>query len=214
MVNKKLSIIRLARKQHVIHSGEVEAMGISRSYIHHLYKDHILKKVGRGFYMLHDQEPMEGLEYIIICKKIPCAVISLTSALHFHGLLKTPDSPTHIAIPRRCWKPGGDFKHLEVSYLSDQYYTYGLETHYLHSLPIKVYSPAKTLADCFKFKRKIKLEVAIEALNEALDQKKTSWNMLLEAGEQCKVKPLMLHYMKLAKESPPQKFQAANLRYV
>lgn len=182
-MSRKVQVIRLAEKRGLIGAKDLESRGISRNYLYLLHKEGVLERVGAGSYALADAIPHLHGELVEVLRRSPQAVVSLISALAFHELTTQIPAQIWITLPRGAWVP--KFAHLPVvtTHVSGKSYQHGIERHSIDGRKIKVYSPAKTVADCFKFRRKVGLDVAIEALKDVLDQNKATPAELMEAAE-------------------------------
>ena len=127
-----------------------------------------LIRVGRGRYMLPEAEHSENLGLALVAAAVPQSVICLLSALRFHGIGTQAPHEVWIAVAQGAARPRLDYPPVRVTLVSGSAFTFGVERHQVDGVPVCIYSPAKTVADCFKFRNKIGLDVAIEALREAL----------------------------------------------
>lgn len=125
-----------------------------------------VERVGRGLYALpgalHDERG--GLAEI--ARRVPDGVVCLLSALRFHGLTTQNPLELWLAIERKAWRPRIDHPPLRVVYLSGPSFSEGIEEHVVEAVPVRVYSAAKTVADCFKFRNKVGIDIAVEALRD------------------------------------------------
>ena len=126
----------------------------------------IILRESRGLYRLADIELSSNTDLIQVGLRIPKAVICLISALSFHNLTTQIPHQIYIALPIDAEKPRLEYPPLKIFWLSDKVYTTGIENHELDGMRIKIYRREKTIADCFKFRNKIGLDVALEALRE------------------------------------------------
>ncbi len=185
----------LARRMGIIRPRDVEAAGIPREYLRRLYLRGELKRIGRGLYALPDALSSEFLTLAIVSKRMPGAVICLLSALQFHNLTTQVPHRVWIAIENRRWEPNFEYPPVEVVRFTGDAFSFGVEKHEVNHVPIKVYNPAKTVADCFKFRNKIGMDVAMEALRETWQSNKATMDQLWEAAEVCRVANVMRPYL-------------------
>ena len=122
-------------------------------------------------------------------------MVCLLSALQFHNLTTQIPHRVWIAIENKNWKPEFDYPLLDVVRSSGRAFSFGVEQHEVNRVPVKVYSPAKTVADCFKFRNKIGLDVAMEALRETWRSRKATMDELWEAAKVCRVANVMRPYL-------------------
>ncbi|MBM4322708.1 MAG: transcriptional regulator [Deltaproteobacteria bacterium] len=194
-MDRKKKILELAKQRGIIRPRDVEASGIPREYLLRLYKKGDITRTRRGLYALPDSLGSESVTLAEVAKLVPNAVICLLSALQFHNLTTQIPHQVWIAIEKRKWKPEYDYPPLEVVRFSNYPFNFGIEEHEVDNVLVKVYSPAKTVADCFKFRNKIGLDVAMEALRDTWRSKKATMNELWEAAKVCRVANVMRPYL-------------------
>jgi predicted transcriptional regulator of viral defense system len=195
IVDQKEKILRLAKQMGIIRPRDVEAAGIPREYLRRLFLKGQLIRVGRGLYALPDGLTSESLVLAEVAKRAPNAVVCLLSALQFHNLTTQVPHRVWIAIENKRWEPEFDYPPLEVVRFSGRTFGFGIEKHKVNRVPIKVYRPAKTVADCFKFRNKIGLDIALEALRETWRSRKATMDELWEAAKVCRVANVMRPYL-------------------
>jgi predicted transcriptional regulator of viral defense system len=194
-MDRKKTIIKIAKKKGIITNKDVEKAGIPREYIYRLCHEDVLKKLDRGVYVLRDTPESNQLTLLEVVNKAPQAVISLISALSFYGLTTQAPQEIWITLKRGSWRPGFDYPRINVTFVSENIFQCGIQEHILHHTKVKIYSPAKTVADCFKFRSKVGLDVAIEGLKELLRTKTSSVDELMEAAHICRVSKIILPYI-------------------
>ena len=191
----KEKIIELTKQMGIIRPRDVEKEGIPREYLLRMYRNGDLTRVARGLYALPDTLTSESISLAEVAKRVPNAVVCLISALQFHGLTTQIPHGVWIAIENKKWEPGFDYPPLEVVRFSVRPFNFGVEEHEVDHVLVKVYSPAKTVADCFKFRNKIGLDVAMEALRETWRNQKATMDELWEAAKVCRVANVMRPYL-------------------
>ncbi len=194
-MDRKEKILELAKQMGLIRPRDVEAAGIHREYLLRLYRNGDLTRAGRGLYALPGTQTSESLSLAEVTKRVPNAVICLISALLFHNLTTQIAHRVWIAIENKKWEPTFDYPPLEIVRLSGRAFSFGVGEHEVDRITVKVYSPAKTVADCFKFRNKIGLDVAIEALRETWRSRKATMDELWEAAKVCRVANVMRPYL-------------------
>jgi predicted transcriptional regulator of viral defense system len=194
-MDRKKKILELARQKGIIRPRDVEANGIPREYLIRLYREGDITRIRRGLYALPDSLTSESVTLAEVAKQVPHAVVCLISALQFHNLTTQISHRIWIAIEKRKWKPGFDDPPLEVVRFSTHPFNFGVVEHEIDHVLVKVYSPAKTVADCFKFRNKIGLDVAMEALRETWRNKKATMDELWDAAKVCRVANVMRPYL-------------------
>jgi predicted transcriptional regulator of viral defense system len=188
-------LIRFVDQQTVIRTGDLERLAVPRNYLGRLVRAGKLDKVGRGLYSSADHPPSENRTLLEVCRKVPQAVVCLSSALRFHELTTENPFEVWIALKPGAWSPRIEYPPIRVVRVSGDALTFGVEEHRVEGTKIKVYSPAKTVADCFKFRSKIGTELAIQALRECFREKKATMDELWEAAKVCRVSNVMRPYM-------------------
>ena len=188
-------LLRFADQQTVIRPGDLERLAVPRNYLGRLVRAGRLERVGRGLYSSADHPPSENRTLLEVCRKVPQAVICLASALRFHELTTENPFEVWIALKPGAWSPRIEYPPIRVVRVSGDALTFGVAEHLVEGAKIKVYSPAKTVADCFKFRSKIGTELAIQALRECFREKKATMDELWEAAKVCRVSNVMRPYM-------------------
>ena len=194
-MNRTEQILKLAKEKGIIQANDLEPFGIARNYLYKLCKEGLLIKTARGMYMLPDAPITENQNFIKIAKKIPNAVVCLISALSFHGITTQIPHEIWIAVPRDTWRPSMDYPPLHYTVLTKNVYDFGIQEVNINGTIVKIYSPAKTIADCFKFRNIVGIDVAIEALREVWRSRKATMDELAEAAEVNRVSKIMRPYL-------------------
>lgn len=149
-----------------------------------------------GVYRLAEREPLNHPDLITIAIRVPKAVICLLSALSYHGLTTQIPGKVNITLPRGTKTPRIDHPPIDAIHLSGKSYKAGIQTHILDGKDVKIYSPEKTVADCFKFRTKIGEDVAIEALKDYFRQPQPDVDLLLKYARIDRVDKIILPYVK------------------
>jgi predicted transcriptional regulator of viral defense system len=188
-------LTKLANQQSVIRPRDLKKLGIPRNYLGRLVRAGKLEKVARGLYSSPEVQATAHRTLLEVSRKVPEAVICLSSALRFHELTTESPFQVWIALKRGAWTPRGDCPSIRVVRLSGQSLTFGIEEHSVECGRIKVYDPAKTVADCFKFRSTVGTELALQALRECLREKKATMDEIWTAAKICRVANVMRPYM-------------------
>jgi predicted transcriptional regulator of viral defense system len=188
-------VIDLALKKGLLRPSDLEEFNIPRVYLTRLTANGALQKVGRGLYKLPDNMLSENESLAMVAIKIPQAVICLLSALQFHELTTQLPRQVWIALPRGSNSSKISYPPIKLIQYSGESYTEGVEIHQCEQVPIKVYCIAKTIADCFKHRNKIGLDVALEALRDARSKKKVTTEELWHYAKICRVSNVMRPYL-------------------
>lgn len=184
----------LANKHGFVRARELALVGAAGATLQKLLKTGSLVKVGRGVYAPAGRKPTELDDLGPIAIKYPRIVFCLLTALQLHGLTTQSPHEVWVAIGQKARAPSIEYPPLHVVRMSDV--DYGMTTVSADGVvQIPVTDIAKTIADCFKFRSKIGLDVALEALRDAWQQKKVTMDELWQAAEHCRVANVMRPYM-------------------
>jgi len=194
---------RWARDRAVVHARDLKELNIPRTYLSRFAHAGILERLGRGLYRAGEAPVSENQTLLEVSKKLPHAVICLSSALRFHELTTQNPFEVWIALKRGAWSPQPGYPPIRVVRFSAASLQFGVEEHVVYGGKIRVYSPAKTVADCFKFRSTMGLDVAIEALAETLYHKKATIHDLWSAAKVCRVANVMLPYVQALSVGQP-----------
>jgi predicted transcriptional regulator of viral defense system len=188
-------IMRYIGQHGMVRPRDIEAIGLPREYLIRLHRQGKLSRSGRGIYALPDANVTERHSYAEVAKRVPETVICLLSALAFHQITTQSPASVWIALRQGARRPVLTSPSLRIVRLSGPSLTEGIENRQVEGVPVRVYSAAKTVADCFKFRNKIGLDVAIEALKDCLRQKKASVNEIYRYAKICRVSNVIRPYM-------------------
>jgi predicted transcriptional regulator of viral defense system len=142
--------------------------------------------------------PISNPDLVTVGLRFPNAVICLVSALAYHDITTQIPHSISVAVPRESRLPSLDHPPLLVRRFSDQAYSAGIEEHQIDGVPVKIYSTEKTLADCFKFRNKIGMDVVLEALKLYKTRKKFNIGELLKYAKICRVERVMRPYLEVS----------------
>ena len=159
-------ILQIAQKKKLFRLSEAIAAGVHPEYVRRLTRLGQLTRVGRGLYALPTLKPTEHHTLAEVTKRVPKAVFCLLTALRFHGLGTQNPREVWFAVDRRAGMPRVDFTPVRAIRISGAALTDGIEAHGVEGIQVRVTSPARTVVDCFKFRNKIGLDVAVEALKD------------------------------------------------
>jgi len=192
----KLSLITSAMGvRGILGTKEIVALGISREYARKLASRGLIERVGRGYYRLPDAEVTEAHSIAIVSKRSPNGVICLLSALRLHEVTTQSPFEAWIAIEKGARVPSQEGFSTRIVRLSGASFSAGIETREIEGVQVRVYSLAKTIADCFKYRNKIGLDVAIEALREGLRGKLASVDDIWKYAKVCRVSNVIRPYL-------------------
>jgi len=165
------SILALARDRGLVRPLDLDARGLPRVSLTRLVRQGRLARVGRGLYALPDRQVSEHSALAEVARRHPRAVVCLLSALRFHELTTQAPFEVWLAIPNKARAPRLDYPPLRVVRFSEAALTEGVEEHEIDGVPVRIANVARTVADCFKYRNKIGLDVALEALKEVLNDR-------------------------------------------
>ncbi len=157
---------RLLRRLGIARSRDLERAGISRTQLRRLVQQGRVERLARGLYALPGTPRDERSDLAKAARRVPAGVICLLSALRFHGLTTQNPFEVWMAIDRKAWRPRVDHPPLRLVYMSGDSLETGIEEHDVGGVTVRVFSAAKTVADCFKFRNRIGTDVAVEALRD------------------------------------------------
>jgi len=183
------------KKGGILRTSVVLSAGIHPRTLYKLRDEGYIIQLDRGVYKLSNDKPLSNPDLAIVAVRIPSAKICLLSSLDFHGMTKEIPHKVHIAIARTQRDPKIDHPPIEVYRFSDKSLTEGVEKHEIDGQTIQVYNPAKTIADCFKFRNKIGKDIAIEALQQGLELEKASIKEILKFAKICRVESVIKPYL-------------------
>jgi predicted transcriptional regulator of viral defense system len=192
---KEEKLLKYITKRGIVRTHEITSGGWPRSYLQRLESKGMIKRIGRGIYTARDADITEQRGIAEACKRIPSAVVCLLSALQFHNLTTQLPFEVWIALGIKARKPAPDFPPLHVVRFSGKALSQGMETHVVEGVKVRVYNVPKTVADCFKYRNKIGLDVAIEALRECQQKQLATVDELWHYASVCRVARVMQPYL-------------------
>lgn len=188
-------IEELIRVRGVLRPRDLDEYGIPREYLRRMRDRGLIERAGRGLYVLPDGKVTEHHTLVKVAKRVPGAVVCLLSALRFHDLTSQAPHEVWLAIGPKAWRPQVDGPRVRIVHFSGAALTEGVEIHLIEGVTVKVYGVAKTVADCFKYRNKIGLEVALEALRDCWRERRASMDELWRYAKVCRVSNVMRPYL-------------------
>lgn len=179
----------------LLRMSEAVQAGVHRDTLRTMLEKGELERLARGLYRLTDAPPSKHPDLLAVAAKVPEGVICLVSALAFHELTTQIPHEVYLAIGRNSEPPRLEFPPLRTFRFSGAAFTEGIEQHSLHAITLRVYSPEKTLADCFKFRNKIGLDTCVEALRRYRERRGFKPTLLLHYAAICRVSNVMRPYV-------------------
>jgi len=179
----------------ILRTTEALALGIHSRTLYQMRDASIVEPVSRGVYRLASLPPLGEPDLATVALRVPRAVVCLVSALSYHQITTQVPREVQIALPRGTKSPILHYPPIRVFRFSGAALTAGIETHRLDGVAVRMYRPEKTVADCFRFRNKIGIDVAIEALQLALKDKQITAAQILQYARICRVERIMLPYL-------------------
>lgn len=187
--------IEVARERGIARGADFDQAGVPRVYLQRLTRDGVLQRVGRGLYKLSDA-PSDAASSLAEASRIqPKGVIGLLSALQFHQLTTQTPHAVWMLLGSKDWAPVNPSVQIKVIRASASSLSAGVEIHQIDGVHVPITAPAKTVADCFKYRNKIGLDVALEALRECLRNKRATRDELWRHAKTCRVANVMRPYL-------------------
>ena len=190
-------LLTLTEQAGFVRAKDLEHCKIPRVYLQRLVASGKLVKHGRGLYGLPNAEVTEHHSLAQGCKRVPNGVICLLSALSYHGLTTQTPFEVWMALDRTAWLPHVGNPKLRIVRFSGAAITDGIKETTIEGVSVRVYDVAKTVADCFKYRNKIGIDVAMEALRDAWRQKKCTMETLWRYAKVCRVTNVMRPYLEM-----------------
>jgi predicted transcriptional regulator of viral defense system len=191
--------LELAYREGVLRTRDLASVGIARSALQELTERGLLHNVGRGLYLPAGARVGEHQTFIEVARRVPHGVICLLSALRFHEIGTQEPAALWLCIESRARSPRLDYPMLEIVRQSGLAWSEGVEEHRLPvgetHVAVRITSPAKTVVDCFKFRSRVGMEVTLEAMRDALRQKKVTHRDLWHYAEIDRVSNVMRPYL-------------------
>ena len=193
--------MNLARERGVLRARDLDERGLARIYLRRLTERGLLMSLGRGLYLPADADVSEHLSLIEVARRVPHGVVCLLSALRFHEFTTQQPRQVWLAVEQGTRAPKLDYPPLRVVRMSGDAWSGGVEEHTLTlgeaQVEVKVTSAAKTVADCWKFRNKIGLDIALEALSEGWRERKFSMDELSHYARINRVANVLRPYLEM-----------------
>lgn len=183
------------RQGGVLRTSEAIKVGVHPRTLYAMRDAGIVERLSRGLYRLADLPSLGNPDLISVALKVPNGVICLISALSFHGITTEIPHEVYLAMARGAEPPRLDYPPLRLFWFTGEAFTQGVETHTLDGVTVRVYCPEKTVADCFKYRNKIGIDTAIEALKLYRHRMRTNVDDLMRFARICRVGKVMRPYL-------------------
>lgn len=179
----------------ILRTGEALDLGIHRRTLYAMRDSGLLERLDRGLYRLADLPPLSDPDIVTVARKIPDGVICLISALHFYDMTTQIPHAVSIAVRRGKEPPRLSYPPTKIHAFSGQAFTEGIEERVIDETPVRVYCVEKTLADCFKYRHKLGMDIVREALDFYRKNRKPNRRELLRFARICRVEKIMRPYL-------------------
>lgn len=174
---------------------DLEARGIPRGQLRTMLQRGEVEQVGRGLYRRVGLEPSELETVAMVASAVPAGVVCLLSALQIHEIGTQSPHEVWLAIDRKARKPTRLPAKVRVVRFSGAMLTYGLQTRSILGVTVRLTGPARTVVDCFRYRNKIGLDVALEALRDVVRSRKATVDDIMRAAEVCRARTVMRSYL-------------------
>lgn len=189
-------ILDLAAKAGVLRPRDLDAHNLPREVLRRMEKRGMIQRVGRGLYILPDAKGVtEHHTLAEASKQTPHGVICLLSALAFHGITTQAPFEVWMAIDPKSRRPKAEGQPIRFVRFSGAALEQGIEEHTIEGVPVRIYNPAKTVVDCFKYRNKIGIDVAIEALRDCRWERRCTSDDLWRYAKICRMTRVMQPYL-------------------
>jgi predicted transcriptional regulator of viral defense system len=179
----------------VLRPRDLADAGLPRDYLWRLYKAGDLERLERGLYAVPGSAFTENRGLAMVARRVPKGVVCLLSALRFHELTTQDPFEVWLAVERGSRVPRGGYPPLRPFVFSKAVFNAGIEEHAIEGATVRVYSPAKTVADCFRYRNKVGLDVALEALRDCWRQRRSTMDEIWDSARVCRVANVIRPYL-------------------
>ena len=193
--SRRTQALSLFRPNRVLRAREVAAHGIDRKYLTLLEREGEIERVSRGTYVLADADLTQHQSLAEAAARVPRGVVCLLSALEFHEIGTQAPFEVWMAIEGTSWRPSLESPPTRFMRFTGASWSHGVRVHRIGGVRVRVYSPAKTVADCFKYRNKIGLDVALEALRDVRRKRIATMDEIWKAAGACRMQNVMRPYM-------------------
>jgi len=194
-ISKRQQVINFVQENSLVRPRDLKNINLPQDYLHILAREQIIERLGRGLYQWPGKNPGEFQSLVEVSKLAPKAIVTLLSALNFHRMTTQNPHEVWLAIDRKDWRPVISYPPVRYVTMSSDALHEGVERHNIDNVVIQVFCPAKTVVDCFKYRNKIGLDVALEALRDGWSDRKFTMDELLKYAKICRVKNVMQPYL-------------------
>ena len=194
-VSPKNPTLRLIREMGLVRPVDLDTRGIPRGQLYSLVRKGLVARQARGIYVVRQHPYTSAHTLAQVAKRVPKGVFCLLTALRFHDLTTQNPAEVWLALHEKARRPRLDYPRLRVARFSGAALTEGIEIHRLEGVEARVYSAAKTVADCFKYRNKVGIDVAVEALRDFARRHRGGATELARFARICRVSRVMQPYL-------------------
>jgi len=184
-----------SRSGGLLRTGAALRAGIHPRTLYDMRDEGVVEQLSRGLYRLADLPALSNPDLVTVALKIPAGVVCLISALAYHEITMQIPHEVHIALARGAEPPRLRHPPVRVFWFTGRSFTEGIETHEVDGIKLRIYSPEKTLADCFKYRNKLGLDTVLEALRLYRSRKRPNVDELMKFARVCRVEKVMRPYL-------------------
>ncbi len=184
------AVVRVLKKLGLARTREFAAAGVNPKLVAAALKGGFIEQMDRGTYSLPGFAKQPHARLLVACKRVPRSVVCLQSAAYFHGLINEEPSAVWLAIDSKSWRPSTSQIAIKTAWFSGDALSQGVVRRRLDGVPIRVFSPMKTIADRLKYRNKIGVDVALQSLRASLAMNQYSPYRLLHFARICHVEKL------------------------
>jgi predicted transcriptional regulator of viral defense system len=191
----RVRALEVARVRGIARTRDFEAAGVARSALKRLCEERVLMRHGRGLYQLADAELSAAHSLAEMTRAVPRGTVCLLSALVFHGLTTQLPHAVWLMLESKDWAPRNPPVMTRIIRASGEALTAGIQRHSIEGVHVPITVPAKTMADCFKYRSRVGLDVAMQALRECLRYRRASIDDIIRFSRICRVEKVMRPYV-------------------
>lgn len=196
MTEDRISVaLKITKEKGIVRPRELEEYGVKREHIQRMVERGLLERAARGLYRIPNADFSVNVSIAEAGKRVPNGVVCLLSALRYYDLTTVSPHVVWMAVERTSKTPKIEWPPIKIMKFSGGAFDHGVEVITIDNVQVKVYSPAKTVADCFKYRNKIGMDVALEALKDCRRQRKCSIDEIWKYAEIDRVSNIIKPYL-------------------
>lgn len=179
----------------ILRASEAIRLGIHPETLYQMRNEGVIEVISRGIYRIADLPPLENADLVTVALAVPKSVVCMESALDFYGLTTKIPHFVDIACKRGSKRPALKYPPLRVFSCSLKSFEVGIQEHWIDGIKVKIYSPEKTIVDCFKYRKRVGVDTAIEALKIYWSERRGGVDQILECAKACRMMKVMHPYI-------------------